>query len=599
MKPPFSYLPALPAAVGWMAGILLWWKGCGWWLPAVVTAVGVMLMVWRRQYIAFGLYAVAAGWIVAEANRAAEAPPWVFGGGERTVSGVIESVYNTRRAQTLVVRADSVEYAGRMVAVEPFGMQVATLPRWIEPAVGAKVRFRADIEPLDAGGHFPYQADYSTLFLKRKVVAGAFIAEEEMTEGGVEPSVSAWFASRRREVIRILAHSGLSDKSYGLLTALITGNGDELESDMRDNFRATGLAHALALSGFHVGMIVMLVGLVLFPLRAWPSAGRLRIALSLLMLWGYVAMVGMPESAVRAGVMLSVFMLGGIVGRGVNTLNSLCIAILVLLTLWPYSLFSAGFQLSVCAVLGILAFAGPLNPFSPRDGWKFRIGEAVAVTLGAVLGTMALTVFYFHRFPLVFVLSNLLVVGLLPVLMTGGIVLVVAGCFGVGISWIERGIDHIVGFVDMFTQWLSSMGWAELSGLYVSGLQAMLFGLAVVSVAMLVNVTRRTWRICTVCAVGVCLLLVPAVADADPVSEAFSVGQKENVPLLVRHGNKAVLVPRCRPHLVESSSRRALRELTEYLDVRGVDTVMVTASDFTLGPYRRQGGVVVRRRVQR
>ena len=121
MKPPFSYLPALPAAVGWMAGILLWWKGCGWWLPAVVTAVGVMLMVWRRQYIAFGLYAVAAGWIVAEANRAAEAPPWVFGGGERTVSGVIESVYNTRRAQTLVVRADSVEYAGRMVAVEPFG----------------------------------------------------------------------------------------------------------------------------------------------------------------------------------------------------------------------------------------------------------------------------------------------------------------------------------------------------------------------------------------------------------------------------------------------------------------------------------------------
>lgn len=597
MKAPLSYLPALPAAVGWIAGILLWWYGAAWWAVAASGMVGLVMMLIRRQYLAFGLYALVAGWIVAEANRPADAPDWIFDGRERMVAGILEMSMDSPRSHTMVVTVDSVELRpGVWTAVAPFGLQLSSLPQWLPLPIGSRIVAVAEIEPLPPGGLFPYQADYSTLFLRRGVVAEAFVEEENIRATGFDPSVKAWFARRQCEIVHILAHSGLSDDACALLTALVAGEDGELSESLRENFRITGVAHALALSGFHVGVIVMLVGFALFPLRAFRRLMPLRMLLVIVALWFYAGMVGLPDSVVRAAVMVSVYLIATMIGRGANPFNSLCVAVLVILAVSPFSLFSAGFQLSVCAVIGILVFARHFNPFSPKDGWRFRVAEAVSVTLAAVLGTMVPTLLYFHRFPLLFMFANIVVTTLLPLLMFGGVAVVVAGCFGCRMPWLEWALDQLVDFIDVLTGWLARFGWNVIDGVYLTGWQAALIVLVTLALGVAVGVRRRWAWISLGCCAALCLSGMPLCVARFPESEAFIVGNKATAPVLVRQASEAVLIPRCRPHRVVGSIDRAMRDLRDYFSVCGVDTVRVISDDFVLGPYERRGNLIVRHR---
>lgn len=597
MKAPLSYLPALPAAVGWIAGILLWWYGAPWWAVAASGMVGLVMMLIRRQYLAFGLYALVAGWIVAEANRPADAPDWIFDGRERMVAGILEMSMDSPRSHTMVVTVDSVELRpGVWTAVAPFGLQLSSLPQWLPLPIGSRIVAVAEIEPLPPGGLFPYQADYSTLFLRRGVVAEAFVEEENIRATGFDPSVKAWFARRQCEIVHILAHSGLSDDACALLTALVAGEDGELSESLRENFRITGVAHALALSGFHVGVIVMLVGFALFPLRAFRRLMPLRMLLVIVALWFYAGMVGLPDSVVRAAVMVSVYLIATMIGRGANPFNSLCVAVLVILAVSPFSLFSAGFQLSVCAVIGILVFARHFNPFSPKNGWRFRVAEAVSVTLAAVLGTMVPTLLYFHRFPLLFMFANIVVTALLPLLMFGGVAVVVAGCFACRMPWLEWTLNHLVNFIDSFTGWLARFGWNVIDGVYLTGWQAMFIVLVTVALGVAVGIRRRWAWISLGCCAALCLSGMPLCVARFPESEAFIVGNKATAPVLVRQASEAVLIPRCRPHRVVGSIDRAMRDLRDYFSVCGVDTVRVISDDFVLGPYERRGNLIVRHR---
>ena len=598
MKAPLSYLPALPAAVGWIAGILLWWYGAAWWAVAASGMVGLVMMLIRRQYLAFGLYALVAGWIVAEANRPADAPDWIFDGRERMVAGILEMSMDSPRSHTMVVTVDSVELRpGVWTAVAPFGLQLSSLPQWLPLPIGSRIVAVAEIEPLPPGGLFPYQADYSTLFLRRGVVAEAFVEEENIRATGFDPSVKAWFARRQCEIGHILAHSGLSDDACALLTALVAGEDGELSESLRENFRITGVAHALALSGFHVGVIVMLVGFALFPLRAFRRLMPLRMLLVIVALWFYAGMVGLPDSVVRAAVMVSVYLIATMIGRGANPFNSLCVAVLVILAVSPFSLFSAGFQLSVCAVIGILVFARHFNPFSPKNGWRFRVAEAVSVTLAAVLGTMVPTLLYFHRFPLLFMFANIVVTALLPLLMFGGVAVVVAGCFACRMPWLEWTLNHLVNFIDSFTGWLARFGWNVIDGVYLTGWQAALIVLVTLALGVAVGVRRRWAWISLGCCAALCLSGMPLCVARFPESEAFIVGNKATAPVLVRHASEVVLIPRCRPHRVAEAVDRATRELKDYFSVCGVDTVRVISGDFVLGPYERRGNIIVRHRL--
>ncbi len=163
---------------------------------------------------------------------------------------------------------------------------------------------------------------------------------------------------------------------------------------MRD-FQASGLGHLLVVSGENVAMVLApIVGLAsLLRLTRWPRFG---LAVGTVVF--FVVMTGAEPSVMRAGVMATIALVGVLIGRPRATGSVLAAAVLVLLVLDPWLVWSIGFQLSVTATAGMVALASPigerLRRFLPAP-----VALAAGTTLAAQLGVTPLLLFHFHEVP--------------------------------------------------------------------------------------------------------------------------------------------------------------------------------------------------------
>lgn len=594
MKPTLAQMPALPIVIGWIAGICLWWYGMPWWFSAISVAIGASLILTARHYLAIGFFSMAAGWIVAVMNEPSEPPQGLFNGREYTYCGEIIDSELTPTSRSMVVRIDSIGSGnGAMTGTAPFNARLFSLPDWMPEPVGSHITFNAVLEPVEKKTIFPREHNFYLWNLQRGVTATAYLDSDPQLSGNRSVTLKTWLADRRENISALLARSDLSDEAYGLLSALLIGDDDELQESVKENFRVSGIAHALALSGFHVGAVVLLVSLVLYPLRISYSLIKVRYILTIILIWLYAGVVGMPESVVRAVAMMTVYMVGLLSGRDTNPYNALCFAVVFILAIWPYSLFSAGLQLSVCAVLGILLFSEALNPTDMKKHYRLHCAVAViAVPVAALLGTMPVTVWYFHRLPLYFLLSNVLVTLSLPIVMLSGAVLAAAISMGFQPHWLERLIDFMVYMLDRAVEFIASLPGGEIAGLYLSQIQLVAL-IAVFCALGYVVLSRRL--------IGVAVLAGTIAAFAAtcvwggekiPCSEAFVVGQRGNTPLVFRHGDSVIVSMTCRNEDREHAAVKLSEILEDYFASRHVHTVRYTEDDFVLGPYSRKGDII-------
>lgn len=588
MVAPLSRMPALPIALGWIAGILLWIAGYGWIAAAICALFGIFLIIKRLHYLAFALYAAAAGWAVAWMHQPVAPPDGIFDGYERVFSATVSNVSTRPTGQTLVLIVDSVATRSGLRPCTPFKISAGSLPDW-SVSVGTKLRISTVLEPLDLQTDFPHDRDMRLYNLRKGVVAQCFLEEGDITDLGNDNSLAGWLFQRREDIVRILARSDLSDEAYGLIAAITVGYGDELDNTMRENFRAAGIAHALALSGFHVGIIILLVSVALFPMRAWYGLRRLRLAIALVLIWFYAAMVGMPESVVRAVVMLSIILLSKIFGSATNSFNSLCAAVAIILAVSPYSLFSTGFQLSVAAVAGILALSGPLNPFDPKHHIAYRLAMLVTVPVGAVCGTFVVTAATFHRMPLLFGISNIAVSFLLPPLMLAGIGVIVTGALGLKALWLCSICDRLTWVVEKVADTIASMAYAELSGIFLTSWQIAAIALAMVAVIVIARCPLKKVIGASCAVIVLCIAVIITCRENIPPNEAFIVNQSGNTPVVIRDGGKVTAVFTCHPDRLENARMRFEQRMADWFESRGVDSVVIstdTRSPLTIGGRR-------------
>ena len=266
---------------------------------------------------------------------------------------------------------------------------------------------------------------YSTMFLPRVEVAA---------EGVGNPLLAAIF--------RVKGHSAeiisriIPAPQSGLLKAILLGDKSDLPDVLEDDFRTAGLSHLIAISGFHVGIIMLTVLTVADAfLKRTPA---LAVTVVILLLYG--TLVGWRPSVVRAVAMgLAYLFASRILGRRNATVGVLA-AVAIAMLLWePQLLWSVGFQLSFAATLGIALFAGTFEKWMRKQvtgyvlaastssgqadlikGWFGRILTILAVTLAAQLLTLPLIAWHFEEIALISIFSNLLVVPAQPFAMLLG-----------------------------------------------------------------------------------------------------------------------------------------------------------------------------------
>ena len=237
-------------------------------------------------------------------------------------------------------------------------------------------------------------------------------------------SLSAMAAAVQSRFSELFAANGLSGPEYSVITAVLLGNDDTMDRDMKSDYAAAGVSHILCVSGMHVGIIYMILNFLLKPLE---YSRRLRLVKALLLIvsvWFYAAVTGLAPSVQRSATMFTFVTFGGLLRRNVDIFHSLFASMFLLLLFNPLLFFEIGFQMSYLAVFGIVIFQPRFTSlFQPKTKVGTYFWELICVSLAAQLATFPLSIYYFGQFPNYFLLSNLSVMSLSFVVIVTGVVL--------------------------------------------------------------------------------------------------------------------------------------------------------------------------------
>ncbi len=226
-----------------------------------------------------------------------------------------------------------------------------------------------------------------------------------------------------RERLSSQLQNALPEEQYHLVTALLFGEKGELDQDFYSLSQKFGIAHVFAVSGLHVGYLVMMVMLLLRLLkmeRSWIAVILLAVVLAV-----YCLMIGLPPSAIRASLMAVLGLLAAKWLRYKDMYTIMAVAALAILIGQPRALWSIGFQLSFAATWGLLYLYQPLVRALAWLKWPW-LRNALGVALAAQLVSAPLVAWHFYLFSAYAPLINIIVVpliGLLVPLLIGALAL--------------------------------------------------------------------------------------------------------------------------------------------------------------------------------
>ncbi|TDQ14995.1 competence protein ComEC [Algoriphagus boseongensis] len=307
-----------------------------------------------------------------------------------------------------------------------------------------------------AGPTFPNEFDYKEFLLRKGIVYRQFIGKDfQIIDSISHPSSSQKLLFFKNRLSEILDQNLNFPESKQIASALLLGEKDSLDKELRKSYAETGTMHILAVSGLHVGIIYAILLFPLNRLRISTSKRKIYLTGVVLLIWVYAVLTGFSPSVIRAATMFSLFSFGQMRARKPSVWNILAFSAMLMMVLDPGVIHEVGFQLSYAAVAGIVGLQ-PLivRLWLPRHWILEYFWQLAAVSLAAQLATFPLSVYYFHIFPTYFLLANLIIVPMAFVSMAIGL-----GFFGV--FWIP-GLGKITAL--LLDWWIFLQNW--VTGLF-------------------------------------------------------------------------------------------------------------------------------------
>ena len=271
----------------------------------------------------------------------------------------------------------------------------------------------------------PYQFNYKSYLAKQGIHQQVYINQVEFIRLESSSTFWSWIAQLRTHVQTSLKNEGFQKDELGVINALLLGQRKEVSETLLEDYARAGAIHILAISGLHIGIILLILSWVFKPLETFRHGKFLKLLLIVLALWFFALLAGMSASVVRAVTMFTAVSIGQFLQRKNSVVYSLVFSMFVLLLCKPMFLFDVGFQLSYIAVYGILTIQPKLvQLWRPR--WKLlnKIWQLTTVSVAAQLSILPLSLFYFHQFPSLFWISNIVIIPFLGGILIGGILVI-------------------------------------------------------------------------------------------------------------------------------------------------------------------------------
>lgn len=520
--------PLLLPLAGVICGILLaeLLPGFPAWGVIIIGIIGLSGTFWRPGILSLFLMFLATGWGVDMLHK----PTALTVSGTRYYSAeVLHASHTSGNAMMGIVAVDSVDFK----PVDRFNVNVQIIGHRNVIKEGDRVVFHSELKPVAQAVNLPDIAVANINHRRFGVVGFSMVLPDSLRFVGAATGFMPEMVRLNRKLLARLSRAGVDDNTYSILSAMLLGDRSGIGPDEVNAFSASGLSHLLALSGTHVAVIVSLISLALFPLTV-ARRNTPRYLLSILLLWVYVLLTGMNPSVVRASVMASVYLFGRVLERRSVPLNSLYLAALLILLFKPVELFMPGFQMSFAAVAGIIIFYPLINRVDRRrNPLLYMLWSYPAVSVSAMILTGLVAAWYFHTFPLYFLLANLLVVPLMPLILGLGVILLI----NPGSNLVAIAENKLCGILNFVSDRISNLPDAVIADIYLPLWLTVSLVILLVILGISMNYNKKAYEIaCCMLIVGVVVFhkLNPPVF---PSRESFELDGAE----VVREGNRLIV----------------------------------------------------------
>jgi competence protein ComEC len=336
---------------------------------------------------------------------------------------------------------------------------------------GDVIYFRGAIKPIKDLGN-PEEFSFKDFMARQGVYHQVYLdTASYLAIGQGEGAFLRRFSYQTRDkLMALLQEKGLSGDSFEIASALLLGQKQGLGPGIKKSFSAAGAMHILAVSGLHVGIISCVFMFLTGFLRRFKRGKYVQVALVVMVIWFYAFMAGLSPSIQRAAWMFSLLNLGLLMGRQNNVYNILAVSAFILLLNKPLLLFDIGFQFSYLAVIGIVGFYTPVKAmYKPRNKILDFFWSVMAVSISAQLLVSPLSIFYFNQFSNYFLLTNLLVIPLLPIILYLGIAVFAFSFVPLLSNFLGLVLSRLISFIYYCIQWIESLPFSLSDNLYLPG----------------------------------------------------------------------------------------------------------------------------------
>ncbi|MBU5427139.1 DNA internalization-related competence protein ComEC/Rec2 [Tissierella pigra] len=222
-----------------------------------------------------------------------------------------------------------------------------------------------------------------------------------------------------KERIENLFNSNLSEENSSLMKSIVLGEYNYLDEKNISKYRDLGLAHILAVSGLHIGIISSFLVYIFSHLGI---KRKINIFMTLIIIWFYGYLIGFPPSLLRANIMFSIIFIGQAMAEPYDSINSLFFAMLILLIINPMWIFNLGFQLSFLASFSIIYFTPKIKHIFYL--YKNKLTYTLSGLLAVQIGLFPVQAYYFNKISIMGILANLIIAPILSFSLIIGAVMV-------------------------------------------------------------------------------------------------------------------------------------------------------------------------------
>ncbi|VXB10072.1 ComEC family competence protein [Flavobacterium sp. 9R] len=326
-----------------------------------------------------------------------------------------------------------------------------------EIVVGHRLRFKTKLIKTEKPKN-PNQFDYSAYLKNKQIYAQAFLPTEDIHyHQALIKDVWYYSATLRNTIVTHLEQSGFDKKALPVAMALLLGQQQDIDPNITKDYQYAGAVHILSVSGLHIGFIVLFINFLMRPIPNTQKGRFLKLSISLLSLALFGVLAGLAPSVVRSITMFSFVAIGHYWRRSTNIYHTLVVSIFLILLFQPYFLFDVGFQLSYAALFFIVWLQPMLaNYWTPKNKILQFFWDIITVSFAAQLGTLPLSVYYFHQFPGLFFVTNLLVLPLLSVIMLLGVIVMTIAAFSALPIWCIKPLEWGITVMNSIIHWVAS-----------------------------------------------------------------------------------------------------------------------------------------------